>query len=922
MHISATPVVPSAIQLSSSPGGLSSINHHAVASILASSAPSVTTDVMSGGVPPGTPSAVPAIAAPLPGQAALGKISVFRPPEPFRLYRTRPQSLDLSYRAEATFEYALFFVVKFGWLTLECHRDECLALSSLHPDLEAMISQVPRLMSVDFSSLLQPDLVYASRLTIDKSRVRLLAACAVHYGLDFGLVVRYLAGEYTAAHRDVPSILAAVRDHVPPHVLQHMGRILTTGCPSRLNWFETASNKAAFLRRGNHPAVRQHASVVDSTLVKEVRNCHLIPFPRWMCVFSATAHHVPQNILLKPGKKPRLIWDGKTKKYVWEITMNEVTSMEEELDIDFGIVFLQFCTWIWNCRISYPDRDIFLAFLDISSCFRFPRTFPDLVGAFGFIVGALFFAANAMVFGSVASASSWEPFRRAISALATAYFYQDGLESLHEAFLSRIQWDRSGGVDNSATTDGLIRPQHKLVQATKCSKNPGVFDEGGRRLPTPHCMYVDDNLLADIDSYLNRAVASAVEATYVVMGRPRLDLRPSALALDKLDELIISTRQVLLGYIFDTREMTVSIPPVFRKEVATLLQNTWHSHRESFTLHELELLVGKLGRIAQVFRPLYYLMSHLYASVAYALRENRAFLMSSNKEFREMMKRAKSLPTASESSEDIRLVNYALSQTAKKLHDCKQRYRISPSMREELVFLRAFLLDDSYELCTPVAHIVTRDFSLEAAADSCKFSGGGYSSDLSFWWCLHYPPDIVARAHLPNNKSGDYISINCLEMLCIIVNFAAVIYTCWHDDIDLSDYPVLLNWCDNTSACSWVNVRCKSSLIGRALGRFFCGMLMGSKLGIHTEWLPTHLNVVADDISRLKHSVDRVDYSQLFETHPALRSCRQFQPSPFLLTTLWEILSSSVSPDPLIVARFEPETLGSFTSLSSLIDTD
>ena len=107
-----------------------------------------------------------------------------------------------------------------------------MALSSLHPDFEEMILQVPRLMSVDFSSLLLPDLDYASRSTIDKSRVTLLAACAVHYGLDVGLVVRYLEGEYMAVHRDVPAILAAVRAHVPPHVLHHMERILTEGCPS------------------------------------------------------------------------------------------------------------------------------------------------------------------------------------------------------------------------------------------------------------------------------------------------------------------------------------------------------------------------------------------------------------------------------------------------------------------------------------------------------------------------------------------------------------------------------------------------------------------------------------------------------------------------------------------------------------------
>jgi len=55
----------------------------------------------------------------------------------------------------------------------------------------------------------------------------------------------------------------------------------------------------------------------------------------------------------------------------------------------------------------------------------------------------------------------------------------------------------------------------------------------------------------------------------------------------------------------------------------------------------------------------------------------------------------------------------------------------------------------------------------------------------------------------------------------VIVNFAAAMYACWHNKIDLSAFPALLNWCDNTAACSWVNKKCKESLIGCALGCFY-----------------------------------------------------------------------------------------------------
>ena len=99
--------------------------------------------------------------------------------------------------------------------------------------------------------------------------------------------------------------------------------------------------------------------------------------------------------------------------------MNEVTPTDLERIITFEYVHMLFCIWIYNLRISFPVEDILLVFVDISSCFSWPHIHPDLVGVF-FIIGLMFYAANVMVFGSIVSATSWEPFRRAISALAVS----------------------------------------------------------------------------------------------------------------------------------------------------------------------------------------------------------------------------------------------------------------------------------------------------------------------------------------------------------------------------------------------------------------------------------------------------------------------------------------------------------------------
>ena len=76
------------------------------------------------------------------------------------------------------------------------------------------------------------------------------------------------------------------------------------------------------------------------------------------------------------------------------------------------------------------------------------------------------------------------------------------------------------------------------------------------------------------------------------------------------------------------------------------------------------------------------------------------------------------------------------------------------------------------------------------------------------------------------------ISINVLEMVCVIVHMVAAILVCDHDDTDLSSYTVLLDWHDNTAACTWINGNCNHSMIGRRLGCLFVALLMAKILGL------------------------------------------------------------------------------------------
>jgi hypothetical protein len=100
--------------------------------------------------------------------------------------------------------------------------------------------------------------------------------------------------------------------------------------------------------------------------------------------------------------------------YPMDIVMNQVTPVSCEAPITFGHVKIQLYIDIYNTQISYPTATILLGMANIKACFCFPRIHLNLTGAFGFMAGGYYNLATAMVFGSMTSASSWEPFRQAM----------------------------------------------------------------------------------------------------------------------------------------------------------------------------------------------------------------------------------------------------------------------------------------------------------------------------------------------------------------------------------------------------------------------------------------------------------------------------------------------------------------------------
>jgi hypothetical protein len=140
----------------------------------------------------------------------------------------------------------------------------------------------------------------------------------------------------------------------------------------------------------------------------------------------------------------------------------------------------------------------------------------------------------------------------------------------------------------------------------------------------PVRIYVDDALvLAFSKCHMMQVLAALIKAIFVIMGKPDTTVQQCPLAMDKWLELIVAPKQRMLGLIINTNTLTVGIPPDYVKEVLNLINTTWHLHRRCFTVGEAQRLTRKLGHLAEGAQWVFHLLTHLYASIAYALAENK-----------------------------------------------------------------------------------------------------------------------------------------------------------------------------------------------------------------------------------------------------------------------------------------------------------
>jgi hypothetical protein len=801
-----------------------------------------------------------------------------------------------SFTQEACFETVLIHIFKSGML----HSNDLHHLLRVHPLFQHLYHMTTRLQNYNFASIAEYNHNWASQESIPFSRKMSFLACLLHYDLRVSEVMRFAGNNYTGAYRHPHDRLRKIEGLVNNDLLAHYIRIMHTGAPAIFNASTSRDNALLHWRMGNHPSINQKRLQVMATMNKEERNCYVIPLPSWIARFCPNMFFTPQHILEKPGRKDRQIFDASRRFTPTSVPLNMMTSTAQstitgdELQCLFGDSFTKILVRIWNLRISYPYHDIVLHASDVKSCFRQLKHHPDVVGAFSYIIADILYVPCGLTFGSDFSPATWEVCRRMAEQMSEKLFDDDSLVEKHRHYLDQLIWG-----------DSLGNPK-RLTQARACRMHQGVLDSSGRPVNTPHTFYVDDGIYCEVHdrTRVRRAAAASIEAIFRLLGESALTQRQDPISWEKLLEMIINFINIILGHSVNTRTMLVSTPDKYLSQIIDLLSH-WHSHRKSFTLLEIETLVGKLNQIATSTPWLRHLMSHLYLSIGAALRDSRAYLLTNSAAFRNLLKLIKHSPAT---ALEARVSSFSQAASASAVHRTRRQFFINKTMRDELRLIRLALTSPNLRKSTPIAHLIPRTPDAAAWGDSSLDAAGGFSTDMQFWWYLEWPQAIRERTlrNISDGRNGQLIDINCLEYATILINYAASIhYWCTlnqrtHLNIE---YPSVLLWADNIAAETWAIKGCKRSRAGRCLGRLQCALMLNNPVGITASHVTTDANVIADRISRHKHETDSLLlFSTLQQEYPLLRTCQRFHPSPELLSAIMDSLLSGNGINPLAVS--------------------
>jgi hypothetical protein len=807
-------------------------------------------------------------------------------------------SLSQSFTVDAAFRHVLCPVIKSGLLVAA----DLVALETAYAPA-AWFSELLRTHElVDFSALRDPipqDMTSESMIPVYAC---MFTALLLHYDLCVAAAVRWIGGTHTGAHRDHALILSTLTAAgVDLDILDDLRRIYYFGAPGYINAVSSDDNFWNYYRYGNHKTILEDVPKTKKAMSKDIRRGYNIVMDQRLTLLIPHLHTTPIGMvdLNKIYKEPRPIFDSTFRVTPSSMAINDWMDPSNEPAIHFPHSFNNFCIWIYNLRISYPNEEIYLIDDDVSGAFRHVKYNPNLVALHACILFGFLFMSTGQTFGNSPSPGNFEPLARARQQYAQFLWAQADTLLRAAPYMPSIQF-QAPPIDPSV-----------FLQSTADSLNMGVFNcDGSRRSPT-YDHHVDDNIYGDVQEFVSLGVAASILALYLVLGYPSPRNRDSV-SWNKFDGFFTHERK-MIGYGVNTRRMSLFMLPYKRAQLLGLLV-TWLTLPD-FDLLQCAEMLGHLGSATTTCR----WARVLFFGLQNLLRVHLVAQYHKSKGYFDRRGGAARIAADLPPALAKRFDSLVAREVASLLWRTKKRFPITSLVHAEIQYLHSYLSDLSNPWEVLIGHVVPRCPNYRSAGDASQTGGGAINDSLGFWFDCRWNPRILAGVHF-NSKHRDYVHINCLEFVVLLLQIVAcVVYLEAPYDLTLlglpadplPTIPILLALTDNMSSKSWIHRVITSSSRGQALIQVYAALLRRSSLGLQCEHLAGVLNVEPDFISRPNLCLAPFDwYTQIFRTMPRLRSYNFFQPSPDLISLIQSKLFCDSTPGlpelPRNLGRFVP----------------
>ncbi len=152
---------------------------------------------------------------------------------------------------------------------------------------------------------------------------------------------------------------------------------------------------------------------------------------------------------------------------------------------------------------------------------------------------------------------------------------------------------------------------------------------------------------------------------------------PCPLSLKIWGKLVVDSVRTVLGPTVNTNRLTVEITPEYQGQVRELLGSKWSRSRRIFKVADIQKLVGKMARLGKGTPCIYKIMSHIYTSLAFALKQNKELLIKCSQKFWDLLISIKKKQFNGRQSNIAKELNFALKTAAKLVNGHKQVYIVN-----------------------------------------------------------------------------------------------------------------------------------------------------------------------------------------------------------------------------------------------------